>query len=476
MIALDPRQWPRGRPWLWIVAIEAIALCGLVVVVAVAFSVIVLGLGHVPTDDQRSLLGTAAVAAGVSALAWVPVRARLTDAATTLLRGDREAPEAVLRPLEGVRPTAVPFDELLLRLAESLRRVLALERAEIWIAAGSLLERLASDPERPPASVVLTDSELRTAARAGVSGPAWSAVWLPVLVADSAGPELRLVPVAHGGELLGLILVQRGATGPPFDDREERVLAEVGRRIALTLSNVRLDSALQASLDELRMQAAELRASRARIVAAADAERRRIERDLHDGAQQHLVALAVNLRLARELAEPDPVGADELLARLGRDAQDALEQVRALAHGIYPPLLLDSGLEAALCAAAARAAVAVRLEAAGLARYPANIEATVYFCCLEALQNAAKHAGETARVTVRVREEHDSLAFEVTDDGAGFDPERRGRGSGLVNMADRLGAVGGRLSVRSQGGRGTSVAGTIPLGGTTAPRGTAGRP
>jgi signal transduction histidine kinase len=210
-------------------------------------------------------------------------------------------------------------------------------------------------------------------------------------------------------------------------------------------------------------QTMELRASRARVVAAADAERRRIERDLHDGAQQHLIGLAVRLRLAQDLAESEPERARGLLEALGDDVQEAVEELRDLAHGIYPPLLQDRGLADALAAAATRVPVRTRVEADGVGRQRPDVEATVYFCCLEALQNAAKHAGDDASVTVRVREERERLSFEVADDGAGFAAEESRRGVGLVNMQDRVGALGGTLTVDSAPGRGTTVSGSVPM-------------
>ena len=214
--------------------------------------------------------------------------------------------------------------------------------------------------------------------------------------------------------------------------------------------------------DDLRLQLEELRASRARVVALADAERRRIERDLHDGAQQHLVALAVNLQLARQLADSDPAAVKALLEEIGLDVREALENVRALAHGIYPPLLLDRGLSEALRAAAAAATIPTRLEASAVARYPPEIEATVYFCCIEALRNAAAHAGPGATATVRLWRDGDTLVFDVTDDGVGFE-ETKPRGAGLDNMGDRLGALGGQLTISTEPGRGARVSGTIPL-------------
>ncbi len=217
----------------------------------------------------------------------------------------------------------------------------------------------------------------------------------------------------------------------------------------------------------LRGKGDELRASRARVVAAADAERRRIERDLHDGAQQRLTALSVKLLLAAQLAGPDPVLAG-LLAELGADVRDTARELRSLVHGIYPPLLRAGGLAAALSDAARLATLPVTVQAGPPGRYPADIEAAVYFCCLEAVQNACKHAGERATVRVRVREQPGALTFEVADDGAGFDAAGlaaagRGPGAGLANIADRVGALGGRLRVDSAPGQGTVVAGTIPV-------------
>ena len=213
----------------------------------------------------------------------------------------------------------------------------------------------------------------------------------------------------------------------------------------------------------LRLEVEELRASRARVLAAADAERLRIERALHDGAQQHLVSLAVNLQLARQLADSDPVAAKMLLEEIGRDVREALEDVRELAHGIYPPLLIDRGLAEALKAAASGASIPTRVEATALDRYPSEAEATAYFCCLEALQNAARHGGAGAQATVRVWPEEGALLFEVIDDGAGFEPSATRRGAGLTSVSDRLGALGGRLTISSESGHGTRVSGTIPL-------------
>jgi signal transduction histidine kinase len=270
------------------------------------------------------------------------------------------------------------------------------------------------------------------------------------------------MPASHGGELLGLIVAQRPVTADAFSAEDDRVLTELARQIGLAVHNARLDTELQTTLDELRKQADELRESRARIVAGGDAERRRLERDLHDGAQQHLVAMAVSLRLTRDILADDPEAAAEMLDQLGSDVRDTIQELRELAHGIYPPLLADRGLGEALTAAGYRSPLPVAVAAERLGRYGPEIEAAIYFCCLEALQNAAKHAAG-AHVQVRVWEEAGGLLFSVSDDGPGFDADVARRGHGFVNMADRLGSIGGTVRWESRPGHGSRVAGSVPL-------------
>jgi signal transduction histidine kinase len=447
------------------VLVHALLLAGLVGVIAAVQVLVLLALGRLPTDEERTVLAVSTVAAGVAALLYQPVRARLERFAGRLLPAEREAPGEMLRALGTRLSRALSLDEVLLELVESVRSGLRLETAEVWTGSGGLLERSMSDPDRGWASLSLAPAEEAVVARGGVSGPAWLAVWLPALLAGRGEGPLRVAPIANAGELLGLIVVERPPGAEPFGERDERVLAELARQVGFALRNVRLDSQLHASLDELKRQAEQLRASRARVVSAADSERRRIERDLHDGAQQQLVALIANLRLARELAASDPAQATVLLEQLGADLKAALQDLRELAHGIYPPLLAGRGLSEALSAVAARSPIPTRLEAAAIGRYPPEIEATVYFCCLEALQNTGKHAGEAASATVRVWERAGGLLFEVSDGGAGFDPARVARGAGLANMTDRLGAIGGSLRIESAPGRGARLTGTIPLPG-----------
>ncbi len=225
--------------------------------------------------------------------------------------------------------------------------------------------------------------------------------------------------------------------------------------------NRTLEDRVESQVEALERQADELRASRARIVAAADSERRRIERDLHDGAQQYLVGLAANLRAAQDLIGSDPHKAGAIIEELSGTVGQAMQEFRDLSHGIYPPLLQDRGLAAALANAARSLPIPARVDSDGLGRYDPAVEATIYFCCVEALQNAAKHGGETA--AVRLWEQDGKILFEVSDDGPGVDPARSTAGAGLTNMRDRVGAIGGTVEIGAGNGRGTAVRGTIPI-------------
>jgi signal transduction histidine kinase len=239
--------------------------------------------------------------------------------------------------------------------------------------------------------------------------------------------------------------VTMSASDPLGFDRE-RLVEDVAAQTALVLANVRLIE--------------ELRESRRRIVTAQDERAKALERNLHDGAQQQLVALAVKQRLAGSLVDRDPAQAKGMIDTIQAETQEALETLRDLARGIYPPLLADKGLGAALEGQARKAALPVDVETEGLGRYPQEVEAAVYFCCLEALQNVAKYA-DASRATVRLVGNDGVLRFEVRDDGAGFDPSSTSFGSGLQGMADRLDAVRGSLQVRSAPGEGTTITGAV---------------
>lgn len=443
--------------------VQVLAVFGFVAVVSAIYLVLVLGLGHAPkTTGDKEVLALSMIASGVAAVIFVPVRERFLQSSTRFVYGAREAPDEVLRTFGSRLTRAIPMDELLLQLAESLRKTLALASAEVFTGAGEVLERTASVPDTGPGSIVVSPRERPVVTRAGVSGTAWASIWLPALLAGRENEQLRVAPVSHAGELLGLIVVERSSQASSFSEDDDRVLSDLARQVGLALHNSQLDTALQTTLDEIRKQADELRESRARVVASGDAERRRIERNLHDGAQQHLVALAVNLRLARDIITDDSDAGLEMLDQLADEVQETIQEVRQLAHGIYPPLLVDSGLVEALRAAANRSPLPVDISADGIGRYPSETEAAVYFCCLEALQNAAKHAPD-AHVDLRLWEEAGGLLFTVSDDGPGFDPDRAQKGHGYVNMADRLGAIGGTVRWESEIGEGSVVRGSVPL-------------
>jgi signal transduction histidine kinase len=463
-LAVIGAEWPPLARHGGSVLVHALSAAGSAAVVAVVYLVIVLGLGEAPGNNAgRRLLGFSIIAAALAAIGYLPVRGRLAAFATRFVYGTREAPGESLRTFGSRMTRAVSMDELLLQLAESLRKTMRLDGAEIYTGAGDVLERTVSVPDAGGKSIVLTDRERPVVARAGVSGSAWAAVWLPALLDGRELAQLRVAPISHAGELLGLIVVERAARADAFTDEDDRVLTELARQAGLAFHNSQLDSALQTTLDALRKQADELRESRARIVASGDAERRRVERDLHDGAQQHLVALAINLRLARDIVAEDPEGAGEMLGQLADDVQLTIKELRELAHGIYPPLLADNGLGDALAAAASRNPLKVVVMVADdIGRYPAEVEAAIYFSCLEALQNAAKHAGD-ATVELKLWTESGGLLFSVTDDGPGFDPAVARRGHGFVNMADRLGAIGGTVRWDSKPGDGAAVTGSVPL-------------
>ena len=229
---------------------------------------------------------------------------------------------------------------------------------------------------------------------------------------------------------------------------KETLVRDLAAQAGLVLRNVRLIE--------------DLRASRQRLVAAQDEQRRKIERDIHDGAQQQLVALTVQMRLAEQLAERDPQKTRTMLAGLQAQANSALEDLRDLARGIYPPLLADQGLMAALDAQARKAVVPTSLRSEGIGRYPPDVESAVYFCVLEAMNNIAKYA-DASSASISLVQRNGSLEVTVHDDGRGFDITAATRGTGLQGIADRLDAIGGALRVESTVGIGTTLNGSIPM-------------
>jgi signal transduction histidine kinase len=354
--------------------------------------------------------------------------------ANRLVYGKRATPYEVLSVFAERMGDTFATEDVLPRLARAIADGTGATRAEVWLRVGDRLRLAASSPA--------TGEE---------------AVWLPLddrEVVEIAGAD-RVVEVRHQGELLGALTLSKPANDP-VTLAEEKLLTDLASQAGLVLRNVRLTAELRARLEDLR-------SSRQRLVAAQDDERRKLERNLHDGAQQQLVALAVKVRLASTLVGTQQGKALAMLSDVQQELGDALETLRDLARGIYPPLLADKGLGAALETQARKAAVPVTVEPNGIGRYSQEIEAAVYFCTLEALNNVAKYA-EASSVQVGLADAGGELQFRVVDDGSGFDTSVTDYGTGLQGMADRLDAVGGSLEVRSEAGRGTIVIGRVPTG------------
>ncbi|GAB2480736.1 sensor histidine kinase [Jatrophihabitans fulvus] len=411
------------------------------------------------------------VAVLVGVLAARPLRSAVRAAVPSL----RRAPGEVTRRISEAVAQRLPTDELLRRSAEALRAALDSPRVELWIAVGTPdgstppeLRRAVTLGQVGPAPE-FSSADLRAAARAGVAGEGWARRWLPQLLAEPAPGDLRRAPmrvgaVTEAGQLFGLVVVGRRPGAARYDVAEDEALGSACRLLAAILHNRALTVALEASLADVQRTNEELRASRTRIVTAGDAERRRIERDLHDGAQQHLLGLAVTIGLVRQMVDEGDPAADivEVLDALGDDARNTVQELRSLAQGIYPALLMDGGVEPALRSAAGRSPVPVQLEVGRIGRYSPGLEAALYFCCLEAMQNAAKHAPD-ATVRIRLDERDDHVHVLVSDDGPGFDPATVVNGTGRTSMADRVGAHGGSVRWDSAPGQGTTVAIDVPV-------------
>jgi signal transduction histidine kinase len=448
------RQWRlvfRGVAAL--AAGAVLAVCAVVVAALVS--------GESPGRGRWSVLPVICACA-FGALLWPIVRRLVQASVDRLVRGVRRSPEDVVRSFGTRSREGAPIDDLLAELAESLARVLAVDAAEIWRDDTSGLVLAASARGDRGAVLALDAAARRVLLGGGVVGRAWLELWTPSVLHHRGDGEIRLAPVTHAGELLGVIVVARENGAQRFGTTDDRQLAELGSRLGVLLHNRELDAALKETLVDLRRSNDDLRASRIRLVSTADTERRRIERDLHDGAQQHLVALVLNIRLAANEIEAEPSKLRPVLEALGDEAREASAVLRSLAQGIYPPLLMDAGLPEALRSLAKRSASPVTVSFAGVARHPSDIEATVYFCCSEAITNAAKHA-PGAPVRVELIERDDALQFVVEDDGPGFDPDDSRVGQGLSNMADRAGAVGGSLTIERAASGGTRVVGIVPV-------------
>jgi signal transduction histidine kinase len=404
-----------------IVISKAVLYGSLAVFITAVYVGVVVGIGTLAGGRDRPLL--AALAAAVVAVAFQPVRQWAGRLANRVVYGRRATPYQVLSDFAQRIGGTYANEDVLPQMAHTVAAGTGAKQVVVWLRV---------------------DDQLRPEASSDGSSQAG-----PLPVGGHELPQLQdsdtSVPVVHQGELLGAISVTM-PQDEPLRPAGQQLVADVASQAGLVLAN--------AGLIE------DLRASRQRLVAAQDEERRRLERNLHDGAQQDLVALAIKVRLgatAEDLAQ-----AKAIFGELKADAAGALENLRDLARGIYPPLLADLGLAAALAGQASKAPVPVTVEADGIGRFGQDTEAAVYFCCLEALQNTAKYARATqARICLQAQD--GTLRFTVSDDGAGYDTSHTPLGSGQRNMADRLAALGGRLEVRSAPGQGTTITGYLPI-------------
>jgi len=426
-----------GIPAAYLVAIFKHGLWDLAVVIKKALIAVVLTLllvgiglfviGVLSSTAFGGVSRPVAVSIGVLAglLVWPLIRlSRLI--ARRLVFGRRADPYEVLTEFSGRVGETYSIEDILPRMAQILGEGVGASGARVWLRVG---EELRAEIAWPWDLAGRRDVQLRGDE-------------LPELEGESA------VEVRERGELLGALSVVLPASDP-MNPSKERLIRDLASQAGLVLRNVRLIE--------------ELRASRQRLVAAQDEERRKLERDLHDGAQQQLVALAVQMKLARTMIERDPAKAGDMLDALQTSVSHALEDLRDLARGIYPPLLADQGLAAAIDAQARKSAIPTTVRSDDVGRYPREVEAAVYFSCLEALNNVAKYA-EALSATVSLSQANGTLTFTVADDGVGFDPSGVAHGTGLQGMADRLDAIGGELEVEAAPGSGTIVRGRIPTG------------
>jgi signal transduction histidine kinase len=405
-----------------IVVSKALVYALLAAVFTAVYVAVVIGVGTAVGDRGNPFLTT--LAAVAIAVAFQPVRERVRHLANRMVYGKRATPYEVLAEFSDRVATTYAAEDVLPRMAQILATGTGAESARVWLRSGEELRSAASWPENGAAPPVPIAGDTATEFPEGEHG----------------------MEVRHQGDLLGALTVTM-PLNDPMNPSKAKLVRDLASQAGLVLRNVGLIE--------------ELRASRRRIVTAQDERAKQLERNLHDGAQQELVALGVQLGLAHRLAANDAPQVAELLDRLRAQATGALENLRDLARGIYPPLLADRGLFVAIEAQARKSALPVEVEDDGIGRYAQEVEAAVYFCVLEALQNVAKYANASS-ARVRLSEQNGTIAFAVTDDGAGFDPGTTPLGTGLQGMRDRLEALGGTLTVVSSPGSGTTVTGAVP--------------
>jgi signal transduction histidine kinase len=355
----------------------------------------------------------------------------------------------------------MPRDELFLQLVEVMQDHFTARSAELWSEHDGRFGVQAGVPRREFAPFELGEAERVAAANTRTVGRAWLDTWIPTL--SEPDGEILVAPCTFLGDVVGFLRVTRSRSNHAFTPEDEDTLLLLAQQVALALHNSRLHADLLATMDELV-------ASRARLVAAGDEARRRIERDIHDGAQQRLTALVLDVEILRRAGRSGQPPDDAKLAALADGIRAAVAEVRNLAHGVYPPALEEAGLGGALEDLAERSTTPIHLDRIDVGRHPAAIEAAVYFCITESIQNVGKHCGPEVTVRIEVAEEGDDLVFAVADDGPGFVVSTQAASHGLTNMRDRVGALGGELTIQS-GSDGTHISGRLPTPASEVDRG-----
>jgi signal transduction histidine kinase len=399
---------------------RTVAYGALAGVIAAFYIAVVAGVGGLLAAGSESRLLLAVVATAFVAVAFQPLRTRLERLANRLVYGVRAVPYEVLADFTTRLDGRQSSLELLPVMARMLAQGTGSDAATVWLDENGREVPASSFPEHQH------------------------------VTPDAA---TRSVPLQHAGANLGRLAVAR-RSGEPLSPTEERLMDGLASQAGLVLHSAGLQ-------DELSRRMIELRQSRHRLVAAQDEARRRLERDLHDGAQQNLVSLRMKLGLAAGVALEKPDSLEPLLQEMQSELGDALDSLRNLARGVYPPLLEAEGLKAALRARARQVPISIDVQC-GSERYPRELEGAFYFCCSEALQNLTKHS-RASRGSVRVWCEDGRLCFEVRDNGRGLDSARAKSGGGLQNIRDRLDVLGGVVDVSSTPGVGARVAGWVPL-------------
>ena len=402
---------------------KAVVYAVLAVFITGVYLTVVVAAGSLTGYASNPVLS--GIAAAIVALAFQPVRRGTQRLANRLVYGERATPYEVLAQLGYRLAGEYAADDVLDRIATALAGGIGADRVVVWLNSGGELRPAAVWPRGARAAPIAASAAALTATEDG----------------------MRSFPVRHQGEMLGAIGVHKPPSDP-LTPADEKLVGDLAAQAGLVLRNVRLVE--------------DLRASRRRLVSAQDQERRRLERNIHDGAQQQLVALTVKARLAEQMIDRDPAKARDLVAQIGAETTVTLEDLRDLARGIYPPLLADKGLAAALGSQATKSVVPVEVEADGVGRYPQDIEAAVYFSVLECLQNIGKYA-HASRASVVLEASDAELRFSVRDDGRGFDISSTGYGTGLQGIADRLAALNGSVQIESSPGAGTTVVGVLPI-------------